>query len=955
MRPTRRFIAAMTVLSVSLLLSGAAYAKSLPSDARIITGKLDNGVTWMYRQHDNPPGKMALMMHVRTGSLNETESQRGLAHFMEHMMFNGSKHFPPGELLKSFESIGMEFGADINASTGFDRTAYMLFLPDAESATIDKGLMALSDYAFGASLLEEEIDKERGVILEEKRTGQDYRERVRDKLWAELYEGSRLARRLPIGTEEVISGAPQSEFLDFYRTWYRPENTTLILVGDAKPEGVIPLIEKWYGEYRATVPHRSQEGPELKPFAKERAIVVSDPELARCTVMLETLGPGRPPTVTTDQWRTEVVEYVGSWIVGRRCEEKVQEGKASFLYAGASVYSLFNATMFVTCRAVGEPDKWSKMLEEIVVEVNKGLKFGFTQRELDLAKKEILADAERSLETEPTRNARRMTFQYLSRVNAREPISSAAQELELHKEILPTISLDEVNKVFREHFSSDAYAYAVQMPEKEGVTIPAREDVLAAARAAWGRKLEAPRENEVPTDLLASEPTSGKIAEQTADPDLKITNVWLENGVRVHHRYMDYKKDSVYVNIALAGGRIEETAGQVGLTEVAALAVQQAATSRLTSTNIRDLMTGKKVSVRTGRGPDDAFSISISGSPKDLETGFRLVYALLTDGQIEQSAFDTWRSGRLQRIEQNQTNLRYKAYEATADLLSGGDPRRVPLTKEVVEAVKLAEAQAWYDRLCGQSPIEVAVVGDIERDAALKLVAKYVGSLSKRKRSAAHLDNLRRLARPTGPLVRRVEVETISPQATASAGFIGCEGRNVDDARALDLAMNIMDSRLVKRIREDLALVYSIGAFSSPSWTYADSGRFMAGSMCSPENASRLAGEVDTMFKEFAEQGPTAEELESAKLQIANNLDSQMREPSYWLGVLRYLDLHHRSLDAQKHHKEAFVQMTAEQVQRTFSKYCTPERSFAVTAVPAKTAQDAEEKATAEPAAKPAA
>ena len=204
MRIKARLTALAVMLSALSMLSTPLFGKPLPRDSRIITGKLKNGVTWMYRKHDNPPGKMALMIHVRTGSLNETDSQRGLAHFVEHMAFNGTENFPPGELIPYFESIGMEFGADLNAFTSFDQTAYMLFTPDTETEQIDKALMVLSDYAFRMLFLEEEIEKERGVILEESRTGKNAYQRMRDELWPELFEGSRFAERLPIGKDEII-------------------------------------------------------------------------------------------------------------------------------------------------------------------------------------------------------------------------------------------------------------------------------------------------------------------------------------------------------------------------------------------------------------------------------------------------------------------------------------------------------------------------------------------------------------------------------------------------------------------------------------------------------------------------------------------------------------------------------------------------------------------------------
>jgi len=290
--------ATVTLISAMLLLPGAALAQELPHDSRNLSGKLENGVTWIYREHNNPPGKMALMMHVRTGSLNETDSQKGLAHFIEHMSFNGSEHYPPGKLIPYFESIGMQFGADLNAFTSFDETAYMLFTPDPSTNQVDKALTVLSDYAFRDSMIVEEIDKERGVVLEESRTGKGAFQRIRDKLWPELFAGSRFATRLPIGDDKILATAKKEEFLNYYNTWYRPSNITVVLVGDAKPEPFIPLIQKWFGDGKAAAAARKEMRAEFKPFKEARAIVVTDPEMAYCQAQMMNIRPGRPPTTT---------------------------------------------------------------------------------------------------------------------------------------------------------------------------------------------------------------------------------------------------------------------------------------------------------------------------------------------------------------------------------------------------------------------------------------------------------------------------------------------------------------------------------------------------------------------------------------------------------------------------------------------------------------------------------
>ncbi len=939
-----RYITAALLLQIGLLPL-QLLASPLPSDSRITTGTLKNGVKWMYRNHDNPPGKMALMMHVDTGSLNETDAQQGLAHFIEHMCFNGSENFKPGDLIPYFESIGMEFGGDVNAFTSFDQTAYMLFLPDTTDTQIDKALMVMSDYAFRVSFLKEEIEKERGVVLEESRSGKSAFQRIRDKLWPKLYKGSRFAKRLPIGIEHILETATRKDFVDYYNAWYRPENITIMLVGDRPADGIGNMIEKWFGDHKTVVQARTEKTAEFTPFTKRRAMVVTDPEMAFCQIQMTNIKPGRPPTTTTQQWRDDLIENVGSWIIGRRHDDRVQSGKASYHHAGAGVANFFNDAIQVSSQANGEPEDWNKMLEEIVMEIHRVRQFGFTAHELDLAKKELLAEAKHAVKTEPTRSARGMVMEMVFATNNKEPIMSAEQELKLYEQDLSDITLEEINEAFRNNFEPGTFSYVITMAEKDNIAIPTSEDVMAAASAAWARKVMPLEQSETPTQILATLPTPGTIVEQSMDKDLGITNAWLSNGVRVHHRFMDYKKDAVTVTISLAGGGIEETAKNSGISQMASLAISSAATNRLSSSQLRDLMTGKSVSVHPS-GDDDTFGMMVSGSPKDLEVGLQAAYALLTDGKIEESAFNNFKLQFIQQLAMIDKMPRIRGFVATQELLSGDDPRRSLPTKEHVESLNLQDSQAWFDRLCQKAPLEVSIVGEIKLDEAMNLAKRYLGSLPKRERHAHYLDKLRTFARPTGPLSRHVDVETVTPQAMAMAGFVGADGGAVTDRRALQLASNILSSRLVKRVREELSIVYSIGARNQSNWSYKDSGVFGAGAPCDPENVNKVVDEVHTLFKAFAADGPTSEELENAKKQIDNNLETQMREPRFWTRLLSSFDLHHRNLDEAKSARNTYANMSSEQVQRVFKKYYKPTRQFSVTAVPVKpqTSDDAKSK-----------
>ena len=590
----------------------------------------------------------------------------------------------------------------------------MLFLPNAEPSQVGEGLKVLSDYVFRDLFLVEEIEKERGVILAELRAGTGAAQRMRDKLYPQLFAGSRFAERLPIGVEEVISGATRDDFEAYYRTWYRPENMTLIMIGDSEFEPLRPQVEQWFGQYRPEVPAQPAKGPEFKPFTEQRAMVVTDPEYAQGEIVMVRLRPGRAPTTTVEVWRTELLEYLACRMVERRLEERLQKGEATFQSAHLGVQDFYHDALLASGSASGKPEDWEKVLEELTVEISRARQFGFNEREFELAKAEVTAALEQAAETASTRDAQRMLFTMAQHCNGGEPIMSPQQELDLLNRMLPDIQLDELKTVFAEHFAPDTFAWVLKMPEKEGVELPTEEAVLAAARAAVARKVEPPVEKKGAGDLLVDELTPGKVVESAMDEDLAITSAWLENGVRVHHRYMDYHKDVVFISISLAGGRIEETAENVGVTRVASLAFDQArgqaATKRLSSTDITDIMTGEKVRISGGPG-DDALVMQINGSPEDLETGLKLAHALLIGAKVEESAFKNWQERSIQQLTMAEKMPQFGAVRALRDLTSGGDPRRMLPTTETIERQTLEDAQAWLERLCGKAPIEVAVVG----------------------------------------------------------------------------------------------------------------------------------------------------------------------------------------------------------------------------------------------------
>lgn len=940
-----------TGVVVSACFAGSVLAQPLPTDPSLVTGELDNGFRYIIKQHANPPGRAALWMHVSTGSLNETDEQRGLAHYLEHMAFNGSPNFPPGSVVPFFESLGMTFGRDQNAFTSFDQTTYQLTLPDVKPETFDKGFLFFADVAGRLSLDPKEIDEERQVILEERRTRLSAQQRVQDYFFERIAPGSIFGERLPIGTEKTLMSVQQNNFKDYYNKFYVPSNMTLLIVADADPAMIAEHVKKSFGGGERKAPPADQ-GAGLKAQTEYRVIVPTDPELRDASVGFYTLSQPKPPVTTEEQVRAKYIEDLGSGAFNRRLGAKVNEGKVRFLSGGASAMDLFNALRFASVTADGEPDKWKEMFTDLATELQRARVHGFSEREIDDVKADFIAGAEQAVKTESTRPARVVVGMMNSMVAQNEPIMSAAQRLELVKKYMPAITAAEVSARFAQVFDPANCTFTFQMPSGPAAKVqpPTEAEALSFARTAIEVKPAADVLTDRPTQLLSEKPGAATVADAQFDEPTAVASAWLSNGVRVHHRFMDIRKDNVTVSITLAGGEIEETAQNHGITQVASLAWSRPATSKLTSTNVRDLMVGKNVTVGGGAGGDN-LTLNVSGSPEHLEHGMQLAYLMLTDPVIEQASFDQWKTEQLQGIEARKIQPFGVLAENMMDMvLPAGEVRQRLLEKADVDRQSPAAAQAWLARILKTAPIEVCVVGDISKDRAMELVATYVGSIAQRDRiSGTTLDSLRTIQRPKGPLAKSATVATVTPQAVVMAGFFGTDIDQVRESRLMNVASKIMSTRMNKKIREEEQLVYGIGFQSRPAAEYPGYGMAVAAAPTDPAKAARLADRIDEMLTEFANNGPTEDELTVAKRQIANELDMQMKQPDFWMPRLAELTYRDRKLSDIVDAPAAFQAFTAQDVKDNFAKFCVPDRKLRVIVTPLPPEPKAEQPAAPKP------
>ncbi|NUN49433.1 MAG: insulinase family protein, partial [Candidatus Brocadiae bacterium] len=935
-------------LALALASSPAlAEDRPLPSDPAVATGRLDNGLAWIVRRHSVPPGRANLWLHIHTGSLNETDRQHGIAHYLEHMAFNGSENFKPGSVVLFFQSLGMQFGRDQNAFTNLEQTTYQLSLPEADAAAIGKGMLFFSDVLFRLTLAPREIEAERQIIQEERRRGLSGRQRAGDLVRERTAPGTLLARRNVIGTEETINGVVEADFKDYYGRWYTASNATLMVVSDAETAEVVKAIEAAFGG----APKKARPAPQavgVTAYERSFAIVASDPEVTTESLRIFRIEPARPPTTTVALYRDDLVARLGESALNRRFEEKIARGGTSYVAADVSAGN--DATTLYAAELSGRaaPGKWKGALQELALELQRARAFGFTARELETVKKQLVSGAERAVETESTATNASLLGRMNAAVTSGDTLLSPAQRLALLRELLPAITPEEVSARFAREFDPKAVAIAAVLPA--GDAVPSEAQLLEIGTAALAVKPEREKEEVRATKLLEALPEPGEVRESVEHTASRVWSAWLGNNTRVHYRFMDERRSQVTVSITLIGGDLHESADNRGITQAAQVAWSRPATKGLTSTDIRELMTGVKVTVQAGGGggggrgrrggggsTPGALTLTISGSPDDLETGFQLAWLLLTQPRIEESAFSQFQASTKQSLEESLKNPAALGARIASSLpFPDDEPRTKPVTAAQIDRLTLAAAQAWLDRLLLESPIEVAIVGDLPKDRAFGLAARYLGSLPARPRvSPETWLSLRTLKRPAGPRTSSQTLETPTKQAFVLSGFYGPDQSRRDDARALTLAARILSTRMTTEIREQKQLVYSIGAASRPATTWPGFGIFSAAAPTEPSKAQALVETLAAMYAAFAASGPTEAELDVARKQFANLLDEQLRDPAAWSAALDLLTWQGRSLDDIVNDPAAFQAVTAKTVKDTFARYADPRNAIVVVVTPA--------------------
>ena len=876
---------------LALLLSAAGFiraaipfpqqASDLKPDPALHLGALSNGLRYVVRANAEPKSRASLRLLVEAGSLNEKDDQRGLAHFLEHMAFNGSAHYQPGTLVELLQRLGMGFGADTNASTGFDRTLYLLELPDTREATIAEGLRVFADYAGGLLLRPEDVAKERGIILSEKRTGDSVGFRTFVARYGFLLDGSLFPQRIPIGEKSIIDEAKRDRFVDFYDTWYRPELMSVIVVGDIDPAAVEKQIVAAFTPLAPRGPARP--APDLGNLNTGDGVRVFnhyESEAPGTNVAIATITPyAREPDTAAIRLKY-LPRDLAHEMINRRLSILAKKENAPFSSGSADAgeeYNFYRETSIsLNCKA----EQWSAALGVADQELRRALEHGFQAGELKEAVARELNSLEQAVKTAPTRHSDALAGDIAQSLLDREVFTTPDDDLALFKPALEKITVDDCLAALRTAWAAphrlvlvtgnakidgDASAAIAATYEKSRAIAVATSDTVADTKWAY-------------TNFGAP----GKIAKRDHIDDLDVTLLSFENGVRLNLKKTDFEANRIRLNVRIGTGQLTAPKTQPGLATYTGITFTAGGLGQHSADDLRRILAGKTVGAGFGVG-GDAFTAGGATNRDDLLLELQLLAAHLTDPGYRPEAARQARKS----LEQAYLNFEHTASGPfnleIVRLLASGDHRfGLPPKVEMLKR-NLDEVKAWVGPQLAHGPIEIAIVGDLDVEATIAAVAQTLGALPQRDPRPA-LDDLRKVAFPATPLAKDYTIPTEIPKASIAVYWPTTDALEIHRTRRLQMLAAVLSDRLRVKVREELGDAYSPGAGSSPSDIYPGYGYISAGTTVEPAKAAKIIDVVIALAADLAEKGVTGDELERAKKPVLTSLRESARTNPYWLG-----------------------------------------------------------------------
>jgi len=902
--------------------------RDLHPDPALVFKKLPNGFAYILLKNHHPKNRVSMHLYIQAGSMHESENQQGLAHFLEHMLFNGSTHFKPAELVKFFQSIGMQFGPDANAHTGFNKTVYDILLPEGNKENLAKGLVVMKDFAEGALLLPSEIERERRVVLSEKRTRDSASYRTYVKTLKFEFPDARISKRLPIGREEILKKADQKQFKAFYDTWYRPDNMILVLVGDFDPELAGMLIEDNF----STIIPRAPPGtiPDIGDIKHKglKSFYHFEKESGNTTVSIETLEKILPMPDSYDFRKKQLIENIANRMVKYRLDTLIQKPETPFTSASISSGIFLRQVKYADITADCDPKNWEKSLSLIEQTLRQASVFGFTASELERVKKDLLSEVDNAVKKASTRNSKKLAREIMWSLNSNRVFMSPQQEKKLYTPIINAVTLKNVHDVFKDVWAPEHRLLVVtgnaNLKDKNPET-----KILNTYHNSMRTAVSKPAEEKSVVFPYLPEPKrEGPITQTKKIPDLEIIQVDFSNGVRLNLKKTDFKANQVLINLAFGHGKSCEPLNKPGLAFLTENVINESGLGSLTKDELRWAMAGKNT-YTTFSIDEDRFLFKGETVSNEVSLLFQLLYAHIIDPGFRKDAYEL----SLKRYRQKYLALSRSIDGAMAlsgsRFLAGGDHRFGLPDDRTFEKLTLDDIKSWINPFIGNNDIEISVVGDVDIDSIIQLTTQYFGSLTLHPT----VNTQKELKLPVFPVGQS---QTISVQTKILKGLIIVaypteDIWNINRTRRLSILSDIISDRLREQIREKLGSAYTAFAFNRPSRAYPGYGVLQAMAYVDPNESDMIIKEVKKIVSNLAKDAVIQDELSRAKEPTLTSIKDMFRKNGYWLDtVLTGSKIHPQKIDWSRTILKDYASITKERVSNIAKKYLVNDKAATI-------------------------
>jgi len=857
---------------------------SLPIDPGVTVGTLDNGLRYYVRANRRPENRAELRLVVNAGSILEDEDQQGLAHLLEHMAFNGTANFEKQELVRYLESIGMSFGPEVNAYTSFDETVYMLQVPTDDPEILSTAFQILEDWAHLVSLDGDEIDLERGVVLEEWRLGRGASARMLDEQLPVLFQGSRYAQRLPIGKVEVLESFPHESIRRFYRDWYRPDLMAVVAVGDFDPEEVEAAIRDRFSRLPAPQDPRPRAEYDVPGHDETLFAIASDVEATGSQVAILYKQPVEDRS-TMAGYRELLVERLVSSMLNARLFEITQQEDPPFLAAGTARGRFVRTSAFVQVAALVADGGIQGGMEAILSEAERAARHGFSPSELEREKANLLRGLEQTHADRENQPSSRFADEYVGHFLQGEPAPGIEFEFRAAQALLPAVSVEDANRVARGWLDARNRVVLVSSPEKEGLAVPTEAELASVFGDVLALEL-APYEDTTPEEpLLAEAPAPGPVVEERSVPEVDLTEWTLANGVRVVLKPTDFKKDEVLVRAFSPGGHSLSSLEDYMSASMADQIVVMGGVGAFSMVDLQRKLAGKAAGVSPSIG-ELSEGLSGGASPQDLETLFQLIHLYFTAPRKDEVAFRALQ-GQMGAVLANRSASPLAAFQDTLLVtMAQGHPRARPLTQETFQEIDLDRAFDFYrDRFADASDFTFVLVGALDPLEIRPLVETYLGSLPTLARQESWVDL--GMAPPAG-IVEKAVVKGVEPQSQTRIIFTGPFEYNRENRLGIRILTTVLETRLREVIREELSGTYGVSVGRSyalfPDPRYSISVSFGS----DPDRAEELAEAVLSEIRSLQDNGPSPEDVRSAVEQERRTRETDLQENGWWVTQLSF-------------------------------------------------------------------